>query len=258
MSASSPSSSPSPSTTTSPTPTPTTRLASMLPPLADNARRVYILRHGQTDWNLEGRMQGGGFDIELNENGRQQARMVSKELAGIPIGVIASSHLKRANETANIVLREQQQQQLKLQQAAKRVVLEEFGEMRFGNLEGMIIRGLQLTDKTKQIMMDMDAVELDITARYPGGGESTEEVETRARRGLQKILNDYPDEKHLAIVAHGRTNKILLASLVYNDALRCREIPQGNTCINVVDQDQHGKWTCRILNFLEHNHYLLR
>jgi broad specificity phosphatase PhoE len=69
----------------------------------DQLGRLLIVRHGETPWNAEGRLQGHA-DIDLSEKGRQQAREVAKRLADTPIDVAYSSDLARAWHTAQIVL----------------------------------------------------------------------------------------------------------------------------------------------------------
>ena len=64
--------------------------------------RIYLIRHGQTDWNVEGKVQGS-TDIPLNETGRRQAACLAKGMAGRPVVQIFSSRLKRAFETARTV-----------------------------------------------------------------------------------------------------------------------------------------------------------
>ena len=63
---------------------------------------VYIVRHGQTDWNHEKRFQGH-FDIPLNETGKRQARALASWLSGKGISAIYSSPKNRARETAGII-----------------------------------------------------------------------------------------------------------------------------------------------------------
>ena len=63
---------------------------------------IYIARHGQTDWNLERKIQGQ-IDVPLNKTGRQEAVMCGKQLSSVKIDKIVSSDLSRATETANII-----------------------------------------------------------------------------------------------------------------------------------------------------------
>ena len=63
---------------------------------------IYFVRHGQTEWNKIGRMQGH-IDIELNDEGKSQAQIVKEKLNGIKFDKVFSSPLKRAKETAKII-----------------------------------------------------------------------------------------------------------------------------------------------------------
>ena len=65
---------------------------------------MYLIRHGETDWNVRGKIQGGGYDIPLNANGRRQAHTVARELQDIHWDIIASSDMHRARETADILM----------------------------------------------------------------------------------------------------------------------------------------------------------
>lgn len=64
---------------------------------------VYLVRHGQTDWNKNGTVQGR-YDTELNQTGREQAAQAREYLKDVPLDVCFSSPLKRAMETASIIL----------------------------------------------------------------------------------------------------------------------------------------------------------
>ena len=66
------------------------------------ATRIIAVRHGETAWNVDARIQGH-IDIALNERGRQQARKLGQALAGEAIGAVYSSDLGRAHETASAV-----------------------------------------------------------------------------------------------------------------------------------------------------------
>ena len=225
--------------------------AARLPSLPPGGRRLYLLRHGQTDWNLEGRVQGGGHDTQLNARGRDQAGLVAEELAAVPLDLVASSHLARAGQTAAAVAA--------LHPAARRWESAGFGEMRFGELEGRRIHGTsaEVEEARGRFEAIREAMAGDPSVPYPGdGGESTLQVEERARTALADMVRDHPDARHLAVVGHGRMNKVLLSSLLYDDASRFSPIRQGNTCINVVDFDpdegRFGTWTEVLLNYVAH------
>ena len=65
--------------------------------------RIYIMRHGETDWNRENKIQGR-VDIPLNENGRELARITAEKLKKIPFAAAITSPLIRAKETAEIIM----------------------------------------------------------------------------------------------------------------------------------------------------------
>jgi broad specificity phosphatase PhoE len=67
---------------------------------------IYLIRHGETDWNLDKKIQGQ-TDIPLNEQGRRQAEALAVRLASIPLNVIYTSDLGRARETAEIIAAKQ-------------------------------------------------------------------------------------------------------------------------------------------------------
>jgi len=221
-------------------------------------RRLFLLRHGETDWNARGLMQGGGYDIELNKSGYRQAELLSQEIVGVSninIGVVASSHLKRAKQTAHVLHRNllSEQAQGKHQTHPHVISMKEFGEMRFGALEGNALRGAESTQETRNLFAKQNAkMQLCMDYAYPGGGESVRCVEKRGIRGVETLYQQYPDADSIAIVAHGRFNKVLIASLLYGDALQYPRVNQGNTCINVIDQCHDGTYEEVVLSYMDH------
>src|SRR3982074_3318797 len=91
---------------------------------AEPALKLYLARHGQPDWNLARRLQGGS-DIPLNATGRRQAADLKQRLQGVHLDAIYSSALKRSRETAEIV-----------PGAGARVVVPGLNERRLGAFEG--------------------------------------------------------------------------------------------------------------------------
>ena len=133
---------------------------------------LLLVRHGETDWNAEGRLQGH-TDRPLSDYGRGQARRLAEELEGEELEAIYSSDLARARETAEIV-------GVRL---GLRVALEpDLREKDWGTWEGL------------------SAVERD---RVEFVGESTEAHQERMLRALRTIAERHPGNARILVVTHG-------------------------------------------------------
>lgn len=172
---------------------------------------VYVARHGETDWNVAGRMQGH-TDVPLNEVGRDQARDLADRLAGKKIRAIGSSDLVRARETAEIV-------GLGLGLDVSHVA-RGLRERRYGVFEGL----------TRDEMAERFPAEYEAWRRdprtTPPGAESPDEVARRivraVRRATEKLAR--PGEPAL-LVTHGGSLKSLILGVHGGRALV--SIPNG-------------------------------
>ncbi|MBF7021004.1 histidine phosphatase family protein [Staphylococcus kloosii] len=137
---------------------------------------VCLVRHGETDWNKAGKLQGR-TDVPLNETGKLQAQACGKLLQQQSWDVIIASPLSRAKDTAEII---NTYLNLPLR------VMPEFIERGFGDAEG-------LTAAERH-------------EKYPNrdskNSESTEALNRRLKEGLTTINNDYPNQKVL-LITHG-------------------------------------------------------
>jgi broad specificity phosphatase PhoE len=219
----------------------TSPISQSLPPLAaatanNGATRFYLIRHGETDWNVEGKIQGGGFDIPLNANGRVQAQMVAQELQNLPIGLVASSHLQRASETADMILTALQQQQQHPTNTIQRSIHKGLGEMSFGAFEGLAWRSETCDPGVRESILSISKqMTTDATVRFPGAaGETTLQVQERSLAVIKEIMEEHADQQHIVVVSHGRTNKVLLAALLYGNVLEYRHFKQSSECGLVV------------------------
>jgi len=133
---------------------------------------LLLVRHGETDWNADGRLQGH-TDRPLSDFGRRQARQLAEELADESLETIYASDLARARETAEIVG----------ERLGLPVVLEpDLREKDWGTWEGLT------------------AVERD---RVEFVGESTEEHQERILRALRRIAERHRDGGSVLVVTHG-------------------------------------------------------
>ncbi|MBN1313409.1 MAG: histidine phosphatase family protein [Anaerolineae bacterium] len=149
--------------------------------------RLVLIRHGKTDWNLEGRYQGQA-DQPLNELGRSQAEKLAEQLAGQTFEAIYSSDLRRAQETARY-LAEKVGLQVQLETRLR--------EVNQGEWEGMLVGDIAANYPNEWEMLQRDPVH----ARPPGG-ESAAELSTRIWEAVDEI-----SARHTAgpvvIVSHG-------------------------------------------------------
>lgn len=201
-------------------------------------KRIHLLRHAETDWNTIGKLQGGGYDMELNDTDIVQAGKAANVLKQIQlilerdqresqavvstIQLVVSSHLKRSAHTSDIIYEELiqtiTQQTFSLDQTTNGIIrkkLKEFGEMKFGRYEGLLTIPSSPNTELDSFKEHQRKMVSDPTLRWPGhGGESVEDVINRLERGLQMIYQQYPTVSCICIVGHGKVNKILLQHLV--------------------------------------------
>ena len=150
---------------------------------------IYLLRHGETDWNKEGRIQGH-TDIPLNQKGRMQITQTAKGLAGIcsNIELVICSPLSRAHESAEIAADN-------LHYPIDRIVVEPMLiERCFGEAEGMTAKERARRYPNYQYS--------DTGYRFPGI-EEYEDLMKRANSILQKIVDTYNDKQNILVVSHG-------------------------------------------------------
>ena len=165
--------------------------------------RFCLIRHGQTDWNLEGRYQGQG-DVPLNETGRAQAWALAETLKGQTFAAIYSSDLKRAKETADIVAA-MLHMPVRLDRRLR--------EINQGEWEGQLVDVIR--DRYNEIWQQRKADPESVSAP---GGETVGQVAARVREALCEIAHLYPDSPVL-IASHG----LALATAI----CKVRGIPLG-------------------------------
>ncbi len=149
--------------------------------------QILLLRHGATDWNLQGRCQGT-TDMELNSVGLQQAREVAAYLGNERIHAVYSSNLKRAIQTA-VAISEPRNLAV--------VIDESLRELDHGKLEGLTFSEIQAQYPRFIYKWRNEPAEL----RVPGG-ERLIDVGKRAWDGMNRIVRRHHTGETIAIVSH--------------------------------------------------------
>lgn len=185
--------------------------------------KIYVARHGETDWNKAGKLQGS-TDIPLNESGKQQAVECGRFFQERAIQAIFTSPLKRASSTAEII-----NEQLELPVFE----LPEFKERSFGKAEGMTYEERSKVFPKKN---------------YPNQ-ENFKVFRKRLLKGLHKIQQQYPDGE-VALVAHGAVIHTLF-QIVKNDTFFPQHAKLSNGGVSTIYFEE-GHWWLENFNDIEH------
>jgi alpha-ribazole phosphatase len=159
---------------------------------------LLLIRHGETDWNVEGRYQGQS-DVPLNDRGHAQAAKLAAQLKGTQIDAIYSSDLERAKGTAEILA----------EVINAPVVLDpRLREIHQGLWEGMLFQDIQgkyaeAFERRKQ----------DPLTVAPPEGETVGQLRSRILAALRDVLQKHPDGR-VAIVSHGLSLALIRVELM--------------------------------------------
>ena len=149
--------------------------------------KLILVRHGETYWNKERRVQGGDSDIELNDTGSEQARKLAAFLQNEHIIAILSSPMQRTIATAKITA-SQHRLPVEIEQGLR--------ELKVGDLEGMPVSNLTTTFSQflMQWWQDRGAMKLP-------NGESLTELQQRAWKVIERLLEKHKDGT-VVVVSH--------------------------------------------------------
>ncbi|XP_010028273.2 phosphoglycerate mutase-like protein 4 [Eucalyptus grandis] len=194
-------------------------------PIGADYAEIVVVRHGETDWNADGRFQGT-LDVELNEIGRRQATAVGERLSREgKISAIYSSDLKRAFDTANLIAAA----------CGGLEVIKDPGlrERNFGELQGLQqhVAASVFPEAYKALQSQKTDQEI------PGGGESIDQVYQRCTTCLRNISMKHKGERVIA-VTHGGVLRTLHARACPNQ----ESVKFLNTSVNIFHLSDGDDW----------------
>ncbi|MBB4080342.1 putative phosphoglycerate mutase [Lewinella aquimaris] len=198
--------------------------------------KIYIVRHGETDYNLNGIVQGSGVDSSLNETGREQARHFHDKYKNEGFELVITSGLRRTQETV----------QGFIDDGIPWEVHPEITEMSWGEHEGK--------SGTPESIAEFNAIkrgwsEGAIDGRV-GGGESARELSTR----LQRFIDHLPDrpESKILICSHGRAMCGLVTLLLGEHISRMNEHTHNNLGLWIGELKPEGHYEFHLRNDRSH------
>ncbi|HSG27256.1 MAG TPA: histidine phosphatase family protein, partial [Candidatus Krumholzibacterium sp.] len=154
--------------------------------MEDKVRQIYLVRHGESDWNRIRRIQGNFPGIALSERGRRQAELLGGRLSGMSFDRVICSDVERAVETARIALGDDHPMDFD----------NELREIAFGEWEGRLVTELEEESPGQVAMWFRKPSSVEIA-----GAEPFLQFHGRVRRRMDEIIGS--TEGDLLIIAHG-------------------------------------------------------
>jgi broad specificity phosphatase PhoE len=200
--------------------------------------RLMLVRHGATILSAEDRF-AGSTDVDLSEEGREQARGLAQRLAQEPLSAAFASPMKRANETASIAT---------TPHGLNPVPVDGLREIDHGHWEGM-----RRSEVEVRFPEEYGGWEADPFTFAPEGGEAGLNVLARALPVIRRIVVDHSDATVL-VVSHKATIRLLISSLLGFDARGYRDrLDQQPCCLNILDFKDPVR--ARLMLFNDVSHY---
>ncbi len=186
-------------------------------------RVVWLVRHGESDWNRLGIVQGHRDAPRLTARGRSQADRAATVLADQPVDVIFSSDLRRARATAARIAA----------RVGRTVVIDErLRERNFGVAEGRPVGSIA------PALTGLDGDRIVDASAHPAGGESLQDVFRRCSDFARSLASGEPTGD-VVVVAHGGSLRLLAAALTGSglDGMSWEAVPNGSVRRVVVRSD---------------------
>ncbi len=188
--------------------------------MPSSTTRIFLIRHGATVLTAEDRF-AGATDVELSDEGREQARRLAQRLSAEKIAAVFASPLSRTVETASIIA---EQHKLPVQTRT------ELREISHGRWEQMTRREVEEKYPEEAAAWDKDPY-----TSAPQGGESGLAVTARALPALIEIVRAHSNQR-VIVVSHKATIRLLLSSILGFDPRRFRDnLEQSPAALNIVD-----------------------
>lgn len=201
---------------------------------------IYLVRHGETEWNKIGKYQGY-TDVPLNHIGLAQADRCAEALKDVPFERIITSDLSRAKVTAEKIAR--------YHKNATFTVDERLREINFGDWESLTYD--QITGKWPGIIEEMYTTPETVTI---SNGESFHDVQNRAWPAVYDEIEAASEGSRILVVCHGGTNRTLICKMLELSLHYSWNFRQGNTSISCIEYyGENGHNMLSLLNDISHN-----
>lgn len=201
-----------------------------------NSKKIYIVRHGQTDYNLQNIVQGSGVDSSLNQRGLAQAKAFFNYYKDIAFDKIYTSSLKRTRETVKGFL----------DLGIPNESLSGLNEISWGTKEGFKIT----PDEDQYYHYMLKQWQLGNTTLRIEGGESPDDVVKRMKPAVDHLMSK-TEEQTVLVCMHGRAIRILLCILLNYPLKSMDMFEHENLCLYLLHHTRNS-FTIRLHNDVSH------
>lgn len=198
-------------------------------------QELYIIRHGETDYNRSQIIQGRGVNTSINEMGKWQARSFFEHYRSVAFDIIYTSKLVRTQETI----------QPFIEAGYAYNVYPELDEIDWGIHEG---KTASLDMKSEYDFITRSWREGDLEKKIPGG-ENPMELQARQKQFIENVLADV--EGKILICSHGRAMRSLLCTLLDKPLHMMDEFPHSNLSLYKLNKYDEG-YSLELFNYLGH------
>lgn len=199
-------------------------------------KKIYLIRHGQTDYNLKGVVQGSGIDAPLNQNGRNQAKTFFEAYKDVPFEKVFYTGLQRTKQSVEGFI----------EKGLPHEAVPDLNEISWGRYEGLPMTPEQ-NGYYQNMLKRWSSGDLEYAIE---GGESPIIVAKRLSRGIKHVLNQ--PEKQILVCMHGRAMRVLLSVLLGYDLRYMDVFKHRNLGLYLLHQHQSGSFRLEKYNCGEH------
>ncbi len=193
---------------------------------------IYLVRHGQTVWNEEGKLCGSS-DVPLSDEGLLQAQKLAARMKGVNLSAVYSSPLLRARQTAEAIA---SHHNLEVQ------IERDLSEIDYGDWEG-----LKVADAMEKFP-ELERLRREDPMKFVApNGEPMKNFAERVIAAIQKIASKHPNET-ICVVAHQTVNRFILCWVMQMDFRLWRQLRQDPTCVNLLQVREDGMWRVCLVN----------
>lgn len=187
-------------------------------------KKIYVVRHGQTDYNLRGVVQGSGINAPINQNGEKQAEAFYQNFKHIPFDKVYYSGLIRTKQSIERFI----------QGDIPHECIPELNEISWGNYEGLPMDH-QENEYYHNMLEKWSKGELDHKIM---GGESPLDVSKRLEKGMERILKN--GGQNILVCMHGRAIRILMSTVLKYDLRFMDVFRHENLCCYELTENESG------------------